>query len=398
MTEHPKSKTSLTNITILMVFTRLIEATVVQLFFPFLPIIAAGINVSEIQMGRLLGIQSSTALIAPFFGTTADKRGYRRLIQLSLTLTVSGNIIIYFSDSLPIFTFGLFLQGIGLSGSNPLLVAYLSHLLPFERRSRGLSYLEYAWALAGLVMLPLFGWLIDATSWRVPFLILGILQATTIFAFGYLPSIRDKIETTTEQTKSLTARLREFVDLGENRNSALAVLATDSLVKFSGLSISYTFGIWLIDTYNLQASGLGQTALLLGGADICGSLLVGLTGDRLGKRRSVLIGTTFAIIFYAVLPLWNWSLPATLFGLFLSRWAFEYTFVSVLVFTSEQIPDQRGKLLSLRVGFGFVATILATFIAPALYAQFGMGGVAIPGTLGMVCAWAVTWFFTIERG
>ena len=51
-------------------------------------------------MGRLLGIQSSTSLLAPFFGTTADKRGYRRLIQFCLLLDSPG-LFYHLCQSIP---------------------------------------------------------------------------------------------------------------------------------------------------------------------------------------------------------------------------------------------------------------------------------------------------------
>ncbi len=398
MTTDVKPQQSLTNITTLMVLTRLIESTIVQLFFPFLPIIAAGINISDIQMGRLLGIQGSTSLLAPLFGATADKRGYRRLIQFALFLTVLGCIIIYFSQSLTMFIIGLMIQGIGLAGSNPMLAAYLSHLLPFEKRSWGLSFLEYAWAFTGIVMIPLMGFLIDATSWRVPFLVLGILQAIAIFAFGYLPAIETEPETTITEKKPWLTQLRNFFDLGQNWRSAWAVIAVDALSKFSGLILAYTFATWLIDVYGLGATQLGQVGLLLGGADITATTLVALTGDRVGKKRSVLIGTVCGIIFFSILPLWTGTLTTALIGLILARLSFEFTFISTVVFISEQSPRQRGKLMSLRVGFGFLSTLFSTFAGPALYAQFGLVGVSLPGAVAMALALLVTWWFTVERG
>ena len=91
-------------------------------------------------------------------------------------------------------------------------------------------------------MMPLIGWLIDGTSWRTPFLVLGILQAVMIFGFSTLPSIRDTLEPSDTPAQPWSARIRDFFDLGANWRSAVASLSIDALIKFSGLAVSFTFG------------------------------------------------------------------------------------------------------------------------------------------------------------
>ena len=92
-------------------------------------------------------------------------------------------------------------------------------------------------------------------------------------------------------------------------------------------------------------------------------------------------------------------MSTALVGLFLTRFAFEFTFVASLVFfISEQSPRQRGKMMSLRVGIGFLATLLASFAGPTLYTQFGMIGIAIPGAIGLALAGLVAWLLAVERG
>ena len=399
MTTIPKTPTIslFSRVTAVIVITRLILGAGVQIFFPFLPIIAAGLNISEITLGRFLGLRGVSALVAPIFGTTADKRGYRRIIQVALLLAATGNLLIYFSQSLPVFVVGLFILGIGTSGVTPTLVAYMSHLLPFERRSRGLGMLEYTWALVGIMVLPLFGWLIDGTSWRLPFLLMGGLEIIAIFWFMNLPPVSTLPERPTVRP-ALSVVLRDFFDFGANWRSAWAVLLGDSFTKFSGNILSISFGIWLLKEYGLTASRLGQVAFLLGFADICGSGLVSLVGDRLGKRRSVLVATAFGVLFFSTLPLWNQSLTTAVIGLFLARWTFEFSIVSHIVLASEQSPAQRGKMLTMRIGLGFIAVTLGSIWGPALYAAFGVAGIGVPGAISMALAWLVARFLTVERG
>ena len=70
--------------------TRLVVDTGVQIFFPFLPIIAQGMGLSTVVLGRLVSLRSLTGLFSPLFGTMADQRGYRFTMRLSLLLAGVG--------------------------------------------------------------------------------------------------------------------------------------------------------------------------------------------------------------------------------------------------------------------------------------------------------------------
>ena len=389
---------SIARVTALILATRLVASTSAQIFFPFLPFIASGLAITEIQLGRLLGINGLTTIFSPIFGTVADKRGYRRTIQVALLITSIGCLLIYVSSTLSMFIVGLLLMGVGFGGLNPVLSAYMSHLLPFERRSRGLGMLEYSWALASLVVLPLFGLLIGVTSWRLPFLILTIATVGTALAFSQLPGTGRARQPLQFSRTALIVTLRDFFNLGSNWRSGVATLSADSFIKFSGISLAITFGTWLAREYGLTPANLGQVAFVLGLADISGSGFISLFGDRLGKRRSALVSTGLGAILFATLPLWNFSFVTALIGLFLARWTFELSIVSNIVLVSEQNPAQRGKLLSMRIGLGFLAIFLASTLGPVLYDSYGIWGVALPGALSMATAWCIFNFYVVERG
>ena len=50
----------------LALLTRLFTDTSFQIFFPFLPILAAGLGTTPIVLGRLLSVQSAVGLLLPF--------------------------------------------------------------------------------------------------------------------------------------------------------------------------------------------------------------------------------------------------------------------------------------------------------------------------------------------
>lgn len=385
------------------VLVRIIIGAASQVFFPFLPLVAAGIGISEVRLGQIFGQQSFIALLAPFFGNLADRWGYKRIIMLGLGLGSLGSFLIYFSQSLPMFVAGLLLIGTGAAGSHPNIAAYVSHILPFERRSRGLGILEYGWALVSLVALPIFGVLIGWFSWRTPFLLLGIFFLLSIAGFSLLPTVvqaadNAEAEKEGEGAISLGERVNHFFDLGPNWRSALFTLFASIILNFGGLVVSFTFGIWLVREYGFEAQALGGVALLFGLADLSGSSMVSWIGDRLGKKRSVMVSSLVGVLFYLILPLWNVGLIPVIIGLWLARWMFEFAIVASIVQISEQTPDRRGKIMTFRMALSTVSTFLAASFAPTIYETFGVLGISLVGAASLFAGFAITALLTKEKG
>lgn len=395
--EQPASVApSVTRLVILGLITRIITDSGVQAFFPFLGIIAQGINTSEARLGQLISLRSSTGLLAPLFGILADRRGYRLVMSLGLALAGFGYLVIAASPNWPILAIGMFMAGIGTFAFAPNLSAYLSARLPFHRRSRGLGVVEYAWAFAGILGLSLMGQLIAVTSWRVPFVILGVALLVMGVVYRQLPSARE--QRTALPRPDSRGRLAHFLDLGPNRRSAWAVLAAGLFIAMTGFTFILTYGIWLQKEYQLDAAGLGRAALILGICDIIGSGLVSLIGDRLGKRRSVLVGTIGTFLGLLFLPWINSSLIGAITGLFVVRGFFEFSIVSNAVLQSEQVPGQRGKILTLGTASTLLGSTLIGFTAVTLYNVYGVLGITVSAIITDVIAFALIFFFARESG
>lgn len=361
--------------------TRFFIDTGIQIFMPFLPMIAAGLGVNIVTMGRLVSLRSATGLAAPLFGVMADRRGYRYVMRLGLMLNALGFLIIGSSTNLGLAMLGMVLTGFGTFAFLPSIQAYLSARLPYESRGRGLGILEYAWALSGIGGLFLAGLLIAATSWRVPFFLLSASMFVFWFVYMRLPAAVNRPPQINgpgpTQRPGLSVRIRHFLNLGATHGSAWANVAVAGLIMYSAMHIMITYGAWMEKEYGLSASMLGSVALILGVADLTGSGLVSLFSDRIGKRRSVMAGSALALVGYLLLPVLNVSLISALAGLVLARFAFEFSIVSNMALLSEQSPDQRGKVLTFGVTSNLVGTTLAGFTGPWAYAAWGVAGLSI---------------------
>ena len=76
------------------------------------------------------------------------------------------------------------------------------------------------------------------------------------------------------------------------------------------------------------------------------------------------------------MPFLNISLNLAVFGLIIPRIFFEFATVSNLALLSEQVPEQRGKVLSLSTTFGLIGITIASALGPVTYYSTGVTGLA----------------------
>ena len=384
----------------LSISARLLTDTVAQLFNPFLTIFAAGLGVDVVTLGRLMSLRLVTGIFTPLLGALADRHGYRRMMRLSLVLIVVGLLLISSGSGMISLVIGMILMGLGQSGFVPTLHAYLSARLPYTIRARGLGVLEYSWALAGIVGLFLIGQLIAATHWRMPLFVLAGGISGSWLLFSLLPPAHTDQHHAHSSVPAVSASWRQrtaiFFDLGVRSRSAYSAILADALLFYAGMHLMMIYGTWLSEQYGLGAAALGSVALLMGCADLVGSVSVSLFTDRLGKRRSVLIGTAAMLVGYVLLPFLNVTLHLAVASIAITRGFFEFGIVSQISLLSEQVPDQRGKMMSLGSAFVMVSGALANITGPWLYVNYGVVGLCIVSVIALIVSLLVLMTFVRE--
>ena len=366
---------------------RLLTDTVSQLFNPFLTIFAAGMGVDVVTLGRLLSLRLVTGIFTPIIGALADRHGYRRMLRLALLCLIAGLLLLGSNGGMAVLAIGMVTLGLGQAGFVPTLHAYLSARLPYHIRARGLGILEYSWALAGIVGLFIIGQLMGATGWRIPLFVLAGGLSGIWLLFSLLPPAHADQTHTAAARASATSRWRQlvsFFDLGVRSRSAYSTIVADALLFYAGMHLMVVYGAWLNAQYGLGAAALGYVALLMGCLDLAGSVSVSLFTDRLGKRRSVLLGTAGMLLGYALLPFLNVTLPLAVAGIAITRGCFEFGIVSQISLLSEQVPDQRGKMMSLSSAVVMCGGALANITGPWLYVTYGVGGLAVVSGTALV--------------
>jgi MFS family permease len=354
-----------------------------QIFNPFLPLIASGLGLGVVQLGQLVGLRSAMGVFAPVSGALSDRFGYRLVIRVTLLIMAAGSLGLAASHALWMAVASIMLIGLGGSSFVPNLQAYVSTHLPYAKRARGLGMIEYSWALTGIVGLSLIGLLIAATGWRTPFYLLALALVAMSVVFGAMPGKARRNAGVnadggaTAQGKSGWWRgfLSIFV-VNTNRRSTYATIVAATLSYFAAMQVMLMHGAWLAGRYGLDAAQLGLVALVLGCFDLTASVTVSLVTDRIGKRRSVMIGIFGSLVGYLAMPFLDTGVIQAIIIIALARMCFEFNIVSHFPLLSEQAPAQRGQVMTLSAAMTMLGGTLAGFTGPWLYVNLGVGAMA----------------------
>lgn len=353
--------------------SRLFTDTTAQMFYAFLPLLAAGVGVTPIVFGRLLSIRSSAGFMTPLFGNLAERRGYRNTLPIILLCGAVGAITFASVGTLWLLIPAIFVLGLGVTTFQPLLIAYSSEAIPANHRARGMSIIEYAWALSSIVGVYAVGQMLNLGNWQLPLFVLG--GGLGVMAIILALTLRNQPDL--DDTPPIP--LREQFRITENRTEAYAGIGVQVLITFAGLHIFISYSIWLVDTFQFDAIRLATVVLGFGFVDLVGSGLVSVLLDRLGRRKALMLGGMLATaVFFIMEPASSLGLGVALAFLFGGRFLFEFTIVSGLIAVSEQSPSQRSRVMSLMAFLTTISTALAGLTGPVAYAQWNLAGLTIP--------------------
>ncbi len=342
----------------------------------FLPAIVRGLGVPLSAGGALVSTASLMGLVAPLFGALSDRVGGRRVMVFATALFAIGALLM---AGLPFY--GMALVAFGLIGLakmafDPAMQVFVGQRVPYERRGRAFGLTELAWALSLLAM-PLCGWLIDAVSWRAPFLMLGLVGLPVWWLTrralpADLPSHRPPDPEPWGIQRILTSLLGQMRQVVGDPQSVLA-LATLALIGFAQINLLVVYGAWMEDRFGLTVSNLGLVTLVIGAAELLAELAVVFISDRFGKRRSVFVSVIFTGAAYLVLPRLTGSLTAALAGTAVMTFFFEFTIVGLLPLVSGMNAEARGTVMSLGRAAGSASRAVAAPVGVALYTAGDIG-------------------------
>ena len=346
-----------------------------RMTYTFLPAFARGAGISVEAMSRVLSARELTALTAPLAGRLSSRVGTGVVMGYGGLVAAGGLLAATFGAWGLIV--GFVVYGFGRTAHQVATNAWVGDAVAYERRGRATGLIELTWGGSALLGLPVLGVLIDQVGWRAAPAMLGLVTAVV--------SVR--VLTLSGTISSLSRGIGARPTMTRN---AMAVIATNGAMTAAAQFLFLGHGLWLEDTYGLDAAQVGFAILTVGAVEVVATTGSSRLTDGLGKRNSMLGGAVLMTL--ALITLAAVDSPPLAIGLLLLVAAFlgfEFGIVSAIPLVAELDPQARAEMIGRAIGISTVIRAVITLVATTVYlnhgfttlmtvaAAFGIGAVAL---------------------
>lgn len=331
-----------------------------RILYPFLPAVARGLGVSLVAASRLASAHGIMRMTAPLLGHFYDQYGRRRMMEIALLMLSAACALVFLTNTYAVALFAFAAIGFSRALFDPTVQAYIGDRVPYAVRGRPFAVISMAWALSWLIGVPLSGLVMERWSWRAPWGIIALLLLVALLALRFfVPAAKTGPRPTRASAALSWWRLL-------SRPHLRAALLTGFTIVFAVENVLVVYGAFLESRFALSLATIGLVSIVTGVSELLAEGGSYLWTDRLGKKRSVIIGLLAFSATLALLPLLGGNVILALLGFALVFFFFEFTIVSFFPLMSEVVPEARGTAISLNVaGMGlarFAAPIVATFL------------------------------------
>ncbi len=306
---------------------------------------------------------------APVLGLLSDRFGRRPVVLISNFGLALDYFVMALAPSIRWLFLGRVLSGL-TSASIPTATAYIADVTVPEKRAKAFGLLGAAFG-AGFILGPAIGGWLGMHNPRLPFWVAGVGSLVN-FCYGMFV-LPESLPPERRQTKLQWQNANPLGALRLLRSHAqLLGLATVNFLGYVVHEIYVTvYVLYVIYMFGWNPRMIGISLALIGIASMVSYSMVGPVVARLGERRTLLMGLTFAaagffmfgwpsaIVFMAAIPVnCLWSLAGST----------SQSLMTQHVSASEQ-GELQGALASLRgvamlFGPGIFSLTFAFFIAP----------------------------------
>ncbi len=299
--------------------------------------------------------------------------GRKRTIILGLTVQCIGACLIALSTNIWIFIFSRLIQGLGGALVTPNLMALVGDLYPMKIRGRVMGLMAISVTI-GSSLGPLAGGLFASINWRYAYILIAVLSGLYASSTHLLVP-----EIGSTKRRSGIMSLSGIRHTLLNRN-LIALCSLGFILFLARIGfITYLSDYLALPPYNLESSVIGAYLSLSGFGGIISGIVAGYLVDRIGRKRTSIIGFTLYAIVLSTFLTANWYeyLPILMLAMGFTS---TMSFTPVNTMIVEVAPKHRGIATSIYGFIRFLGYAAAPIIAYPLYMEAGVQGIAMLST------------------
>ncbi len=256
------------------------------------PQLQADFGLSEQALGVFAGaFHFAFGAMQIFMGVGIDLHGVRRTVLTAFPLAIVGSVLSAVATQYSLLVLGQVLIGIGCAPAFLVCTVFVARHFPAARFATVSGLVLSIGGIGMLVTGTPLAWLMQASSWRAGFLVLGIGAAVAWLVIAWLvheparPEERHDKESVSSAVRSFGALFKLPHTLGI---MALAAVTYASFISLRGLWL----GPLLIERHGFSLVQSGNAALVVSLASLIGPPLFGRLDPGLRTRRGWIIGFT----------------------------------------------------------------------------------------------------------
>jgi predicted MFS family arabinose efflux permease len=353
--------------------TKVLLNTTRRLIYPFAPEFARGLGVGLPAVTAIIALNQTTSILGPVTASFGDKYGYKPLMLIALALVCIG---LFAAGIWPVYAmilFCFFLAGLAKSIFDPTLQAFVGKNVAYANRGKIIGITEFSWAGSTLVGIPLCGIVISRFEWYTPFFLLGALcLASFVILLKLLPNDHKKNGNTAERRDIVTG----WKQIVKSRH-VVAMLFFVFLMSMANDNLFVIYGAWLESSFQLSLAAIGFGTIIIGASEVAGEFFTAFFSDRIGLKKSIVIGLAACAASYFALPLLNSSLAMVMSGLFLVFFTFEFTIVTSMSLSTELVPAYRAATMSAFFAIAGLGRVAGAFMGGLLWSRAGLEAISM---------------------
>ncbi len=365
MTENSKRFAGFISVT---TFTKFLFNVTRRLIYPFAPEFARGLNTDLSAITSVIAVNQATSLLGPFGASFADRYGYRILMLFSLGLLTIGTFTAGLIPVYSLFVISIFITGLGKSIFDPSLQAFIGNFIPFEKRGQIIGITELAWAGSTLIGIPLSGIIIERFSWQTPFF---IISGFSLICFFTILKIMPKDKKPSSPSRSKTLMQSNWKTIIKERK-VIGILSFVFLICLGNDNLFVIYGAWLEKSYSLSLTAIGFGTVFIGLSEILGEGVTVFFSDRIGLKKTIIIGVSLCAASYFLLPVLDMGLAYVIIGLFLVFFFFEFTIVTAMSLATELVPQLRASTMAAFFATAGAGRVAGVFLGGIIWSDYGL--------------------------